>query len=127
MEGEITCPLLEILSQDQILSSCLAHSSLICFILLVLFSWPNVNILFLSIFCGMRLGRGTDDAKNSRKYVENARKAITLEAAATAWSRGVPWALDIAEKAIEKGSAKPKRIAKAKAVRPKAKAKAPAR
>ena len=53
-----------------------------------------------------RLVRGPGLAKDARIYVNRARESIVLNAAATAWSQGVPWteALEIASKAIEKAS-----------------------
>lgn len=68
--------------------------------------------------------------KNRKKYTERAKEAIIHEAAATAWSKGVPWAdaLSIAEKAVAKASPHPKRFprpkAKGRAAKPKPKPKA---
>ena len=68
----------------------------------------------------LRLSRGPDDNKNSRLYVERAKRSLVLEAAANAWSQGVPWAeaLSIATRAIEQGNPRPKAVAKAKAKGP---------
>ena len=81
----------------------------------------------------LRLSRGPGDNKNSRLYVVRAKRSMVLEAAANAWSQGVPWAeaLSIATRAIEQGNPRPKAVAKAKAKGPpcakrKAKAKAQA-
>lgn len=65
----------------------------------------------------MRLARGPDDARNAAAYAERAKRFIVLEAAATAWSNGVPWAeaLDIAERAISKANPKARAIPKGKA------------
>ena len=71
--------------------------------------------------------RGPSTAQDARNYVQSAKRRITLNAAASAWSQGVPWseALAIAERAIEKATPKPralpKRKSKAKAA-PKARA-----
>ena len=75
-----------------------------------------------------RLARGGDDRKNAAAYLERARKAIVWDAAATAWSHGVPWseALTIAEKALSKARPAPKAIPKGKAA-PKARGKAQAK
>ena len=50
--------------------------------------------------------RGPGLAKDARIYVRRARESIVLNAAAAAWSQGVPWAeaLDIASRAIAKAS-----------------------
>lgn len=55
-------------------------------------------------FCGPRLGPGKDDRKNADKYIAKAKRALSLEAAAEAWSAGVPWneALDLATRAVNK-------------------------
>ena len=53
----------------------------------------------------------------SREYAEKAKKRITIEAAASAWARGVPWteAINIAEHAMSRASPKPlKALPKAK-------------
>ena len=74
-----------------------------------------------------RLGRGADDRKSAQQYLARAHRAITLQAAAQAWACGVPWAeaIQIAEKAIEGASRKPKPFPKVKAQgKPKAKPKA---
>ncbi len=71
-----------------------------------------------------RLGRGADDRKSAQQYLARAHRAITLKAAAQAWACGVP-AIQIAEKAIEGTSRKPKPFPKVKAKgKPKAKLKA---
>ena len=64
-----------------------------------------------------RLQRGKNDAKDAAHYVQRSKERITYQAAANAWSRGVPWAdaLPLARRAIEKASAKPKAIPKGKA------------
>ena len=75
-----------------------------------------------------RLKRGPDDKKNADRYVANASKQIVLEAAAEAWSAGVPWeeAYDIASRAVDKVNKIAQPFVKAKA-KPKAKAKGRAR
>lgn len=76
----------------------------------------------------LRLGRGPDDRRNADKYTAKASRLVALEAAAEAWSCGVPWneALKLSEKAVKKVQdlvtplGKPKAKSKAKA-KPKAK------
>lgn len=50
--------------------------------------------------------RGKDDKKDSEAYVKRSRQRIILQAAARAWSAGVPWmeALPCAQRAIKKAS-----------------------
>lgn len=70
--------------------------------------------------------RGKDDRKNSKIYLERAKKGIIYEAASISWAHGVPWseALEVATTAIEKAAPKPKALPKGKAAASKAKAKA---
>ena len=72
-----------------------------------------------------RLGRGPGEKKAAEEYLKGARARLTLQAAASAWAAGVPWAeaLDISQNAIARASPKPKPLPKANA-RPKAKGKA---
>ena len=85
--------------------------------------WFHVDLFVFFAEPRLRLVRGADDPKNAKKYVAKARRAVTLTAAAQAWSAGVPWAeaLEIAEAAISKACPKPKAFPKRQA---KAKAKA---
>lgn len=55
-------------------------------------------------FCDLRLGPGKEDRKNADKYIAKAKRTLSLEAAAEAWSAGVPWdeALDLATRAVNK-------------------------
>jgi len=101
------------------------------------FNFSSLHVLHVGVCwlnplrCFARLVRGKSDAKDAKRCVAQAQRAIVLQAAARAWAHGVPWAesLCIAEKAISKASPKakalPKSKAKAKAV-PKGKAKAKA-
>lgn len=70
------------------------------------------------------MARGKDDAKNAKRYAEDAKKQIVYETAASAWSAGVPWAeaLGMATRVMDKACVKPKAKAKPKA-KPKARAK----
>ena len=49
-----------------------------------------------------------NNAREGADYVAGARKDMALQAAALAWSQGVPWAeaLSIATKSIKKAAAK---------------------
>ena len=60
--------------------------------------------------------------KHVQDYAGRAEKELVWSIAAQAWHWGLPWAeaLPIAQKALEKGSPKPKCLPKAKG-RPKAK------
>ena len=73
----------------------------------------------------LRLVRGKDDRKQSQRYLERAKQAIVWEAAANAWSQGVPWteALELADRAISKAEPKARAIPKNKAAAKKAAAK----
>ena len=72
-----------------------------------------------------RLKRGPDDKENADRYIVNASEHIVLEAAAEAWSAGVPWeeAYDIASRAVDKVNKIARPFVKAKA-KPKAKGRA---
>ena len=58
------------------------------------------------------MARGPGEGKEARRYVQNARTTLTIQAAANAWAHGVPWAeaLTIAEGAIARASGKPKAL-----------------
>ena len=82
----------------------------------------------MPILNAFRIGRGPDDRKQGDKYTAKAARVVMLEAAAEAWSCGVPWeeSLKLADRAVKKVQdlvaplAKPKAKSKAKA-KPKAK------
>ena len=65
----------------------------------------------------MRLGRGADDRKNAKQYMERAQRAIVLQAASQAWALGVPWAeaFKVADSAVARASAAPKPFPNVKA------------
>lgn len=70
----------------------------------------------------LRLLRGSkENKKDVDKYTQQAKEDIALQAAATAWANGVPWAeaLTLVTTAINRADAKakpmPKASAKAKA------------
>ena len=51
----------------------------------------------------VRLERPQDYARDTRKYVQKAKQAVVLRAAASAWAEGVPWAeaFTIAQEALQ--------------------------
>ena len=73
--------------RNLLVSKCMSHVQMACF-----------------SFCDLRLGPGKEDRKNADKYIAKAKRALSLEAAAEAWSAGVPWneALDLATRAVNK-------------------------
>ena len=68
--------------------------------------------------CGLscRIARGQGQARDAAIYVNRSKRSITLTAAATAWSQGVPWAeaLSIATRAIANASPKARALRKGK-------------
>ncbi|CAK9056548.1 unnamed protein product, partial [Durusdinium trenchii] len=72
-----------------------------------LFAWNDNS--------GRLVKGGQDDRKDANRYAVRAAEAITLQAAAAAWARGVPWAkaLDIATRAVAKADPKKRAMPKA--------------
>lgn len=69
--------------------------------------WGVAHVLFFGT--NLRLAHGKEDRKHAKQYIDRATRAIVLQAAATAWTSGVPWAeaLQISERAIAKANPDP--------------------
>ncbi len=73
---------------------------------------------FAPVHANMRLSKTQGNVKVVKTYVAKARLAIVHQAAARAWSHGVPWAdaLKVATKAVEdSGEGLPRALPKAHA------------
>ena len=70
----------------------------------VSFLWSEfLCFLWVSKSNVVRLGRGKDNKKHARHYIQSAKTRIVLRSAAIAWAEGVPWstAVEISTKPIE--------------------------